>query len=264
MMPVKRLLVLIAIGAAACGGQSFRSPQEQQLFELVNRERVRAGVTRLVWNDLMADAARTHAKRMMEHRALSHQFPGEPSLFVRLGTPGLRFNSTAENVSMGPGVEGNHDGLMRSPGHRENLLNPEYNAIGIGIVERGNTLYIAENFAHVFPNFSETEFREAVGAAFNRARRANRLAPVNLRFDDRLRQSACAHGADTEKLSQQLSGISLIAAFTASDPESLSVPMQKAAGDPNIRGMSLGVCFRPGGAQGFANFWVVAAFYANE
>ena len=50
------------------------------------------------------------------------------------------------------------------------------NAIGIGIAARGAYVYVTENFAHVFPAYSETEFRDAITAAFNRARRANGVA----------------------------------------------------------------------------------------
>jgi uncharacterized protein YkwD len=267
-MPRTTLLALIAIAFAACSyGQSRQSDsasaQERQLFALVNRERDRAGLRRLEWNDGLAQAARTHAKLLARHTALSHQFPGEPSLVERLGAAGLRFDASAENVALGPGIEGNHDALMQSAGHRDNILDPQYNAIGIGIVASGAYLYVAENFAHVFPAYSETEFRDAVAAAFNRARRTSGTAPVSIRSDERLRESACAGGSNTDRLGQQVPGVVEVTAFTISDPERLGAPMQKAARTASIRSLSLGVCFRPGAAQGYANFWVVAAFYSS-
>jgi uncharacterized protein YkwD len=277
-MPRTPLLALIAIAFAGCSyGQSRRavpspsraspfpaSAQEQQLFALVNRERDRAGLRRLEWNDALAQTARGHVKLLVQHGGLSHQFPGEPSLAERLGATGLRFDASAENVALGPGIEGDHDALMQSAGHRANILDAQYNAIGIGIAAGGAYLYVAENFAHVFPAYSETEFRDAVAAAFNRARRANGVAPVSIRSDDRLRESACARGANTERLAQQLPGVADVAAFTISDPEKLAAPMQKAARAASIRSLSLGICLRPGAGQGYANFWVVAAFSRND
>jgi uncharacterized protein YkwD len=263
---------LITIAVTGCSyGQSRQavpsgspaSAREQQLFALVNRERDRAGLRRLEWNDALAQAARTHAKLLVRHGSLSHQFPGEPSLAERLGATGLRFDASAENVALGPGIEGDHDALMQSAAHRDNILDPQYNAIGIGIAASGAYLYVAENFAHVFPTYSEAEFRDAIAAAFNRARRANGVAPVSITSDDRLHESACARGSNTDRLGRQLPVVE-VTAFTISDPEKLAAPMQKAARDGNIRSLSLGVCLRPGAAQGYANFWVVAAFSRND
>jgi Cysteine-rich secretory protein family len=260
-----RITPLVFISIAVCSiGQAAPSPLERQLFELVNHERVRAGLARLEWNDALARAARAQATMLAEHRGLSHQFPGEPSLEERLGAAGLRFDASAENVALGPGLEANHNALMRSEGHRANLLNAEYNAIGIGIVERGATLYITQDFGHLFPAYSETEFRDAIVATFGRARRTKGLAPLNLRPDGRLREAACARDANTERLLQQLPRAAEVAVLAISDPEKLEGSLQKAAETGGLRSWSLGVCFRPGTVHGYANFWVVAAFYPND
>jgi hypothetical protein len=250
--------------AAACSAQSLPSAQEQRLFDLVNRERTQAGLEKLAWNDSLAQAARRHAKLLADHRSLSHQFPGEASLAERLSSTGLRFDASAENVALGPGVDNNHDALMQSAGHRANLLDAEYNAIGIGIAEGGGSLYIAETFAHVFPAYSETEFRDAMEASFNRARKANRLVPVNFRSEDRLRASACEPGVNTGTLVRQPPGASQVVLFTISDPERLPASMQEAARAESVKSVGLGVCFRPGAAQGYANFRVIAAFYSID
>ena len=272
-MPRTPLLALIAIAfAACCYAQPRQAPpppsqasaQEQQLFALVNRERDRDGLRRLEWNDALGSGCPQPCETLVQHGGLSHQFPGEPSLAERLAAAGLRFDASAENIALGPGIEGDHDELMQSAGHRANILDAQSNAIGIGIAASGAYLYVAENFAHVFPAYSETEFRDAVAAAFNRARRANGVAPVSIRSDDRLHESACARGANTERLAQQLPGVAEVAAFTTSDPEKLDASMQKAARTASIRSVSLGVCSRPGADQGYANFWVVAAFSRND
>ena len=36
-----------------------------------------------------------------------------------------------------------HDSLLNSPGHRANMLNPDYGRVGIGIAVVGNTHYFA-------------------------------------------------------------------------------------------------------------------------
>ena len=41
---------------------------------------------------------------------------------------------------------------MRSPHHRENLLNPDYNVAGFAVVRIGNMIYVTQDFAHGLPS----------------------------------------------------------------------------------------------------------------
>ena len=250
-------LVLILCTAAAYA----QSPMEKQLFDLVNRERTKAGRSTLEWNDDLARAALKHSQLLAAHQELSHQFADESSLQERVGTTGARFNSVAENVAEAPDVLTAHNGLMHSPGHRENILNPDYNAIGISIVQHGQELYITQDFAHVLANYTEKQFQDALITSFNKARRANRLQPLDVVSDARLHKAACAHDMDTDKMIKGLSGVARLLVFTMSGPGPLSDDMRKAAADRTIQKMSLGVCLQTGGSNGFSKFWVVAAFY---
>src|SRR5438270_3430468 len=84
------------------------SQREQQLFDLLNHEREKAGLSKLEWNDQLAEAALAHSKLLADNQDLSHQFPGEPILQERIGATKLRFNSVAENVAFAPDVETAH------------------------------------------------------------------------------------------------------------------------------------------------------------
>src|SRR5260221_5133590 len=84
---------IFVISIAAHAGPSQR---EQQLLDLVNHEREKAGLNKLEWSDRLAQAALAHSKRLAANRDLSHQFAGEPLLQERVGATGLRFNSVAE------------------------------------------------------------------------------------------------------------------------------------------------------------------------
>src|SRR5215467_5288891 len=143
MKPILAGLFLILLGVAA----PAQSPLEKQLLDLVNKERAKEKLGKLEWNDKLAEAALDHSKQMDEHQDLSHQFAGEPKLQERVGATGLRFNSVAENVAEAPDVETIHTGLMNSRGHRANILKPDYNAIGIAIVEHGSQLFVTQDFA---------------------------------------------------------------------------------------------------------------------
>src|SRR5207245_2213360 len=153
------------------------SQREQQLFDLVNHEREKAGLSKLEWSDRLAQAALAHSKLLAENRDLSHQFSGEPILQERVGAIGLRFNSVAENVAAALDVNTAHAALMKSPGHRANILHQDYNAIGISIVEQGDELFITQDFARTLASYTEKQFRDAIITGFNKARRARRLRP---------------------------------------------------------------------------------------
>ena len=52
--------------------------------------------------------------------------------------------------------------------------------------------------------------------------------------------------------------------LTATQPANLPPTMERAAGDPTLRRMNIGVCFRPDDQNKFSKFWVVAAFYTSK
>ena len=237
------------------------SAQQRQLLDLVNAERAKAGLSRLQWDDHLAEAARAHTQLMAERKELSHQFAGEPPLPQRTGTAGAHFNSVAENVAYAGDVTSLHQGLMHSPHHRANILDPESNAIGIGLAERDGELYVTEDFARLVPSYSTNRFTQQLIAAFNRLRRSQGLPLMRTRTDAQLEQAACAAQLNPGKIIQGLPGATNLAVFTAAQPGDLPPEMRRAAGDRTLHGMRVGVCFKPADKAGFSKYWVVAAFY---
>jgi hypothetical protein len=56
-----------------------------------------------------------------------------------------------ENVGMGGSVDGLHAAFVASPHHYENLVDPDFGYVGIGIAMNGDTLYVAEEFMELMP-----------------------------------------------------------------------------------------------------------------
>ena len=258
ILAIACLVFLITLPAYA--GPSRR---EQQLLDLVNHEREKAGLNKLEWNDQLAEAALAHSKLLAENRDLSHQFPGEPILQERVGYTRLRFNAVAENVAEAPDVDTAHTALMKSPGHRANILHQDYNAIGISIVERDHVLFITQDFAHTLASYTEKQFRESLIANFNQARRARKLPPIDVISDPHLNKAACSQDMHTDKMIQNMPGVSSLLVFSLSEPGALPGDMRKYASDKTIERMNIGVCLQTGGSTGFSKFWVVAAFYRS-
>lgn len=241
-----------------------RSGMEEQLFNLLNQERVRAGMQRLQWNQDLADAARAHSDLLARHKKLSHQFSGEAQLQQRAGKAGARFDAVAENVAYAPTVRDLHNGLMHSPPHRANILNPEYNAVGISIVDRDGELYATQDFARVMARVSEEQFRGAVVTEFQKARVTHKKPPMAVRSDPRLHEAACSKSLNAKQILRGLPGATDLAIYTSSDPSQLPANMRSSAADGTLHRMNIGVCFQQDSATGFSKYWVVAAFYPMQ
>ena len=136
---------------AAVPNHAQRTVAEQYLSFSVNEERAAAGLPRLEWNGPLAYAAHQHAERMAAENTMSHQLRGELELSERVGTTGTNFPLLAENVGVGPSPLELHRALMDSPHHRENILDPKVNAVGIAAVFARGSLWVVEDFAQDLP-----------------------------------------------------------------------------------------------------------------
>ena len=50
---------------------------------------------------------------------------------------GIKFGAAGENIAYASTLELAHNGLMRSPGHRANILSDDFKRIGIGVMDGG-------------------------------------------------------------------------------------------------------------------------------
>lgn len=264
---MNRIIVSIFVQALCLAGAAQAPeppPPERELLRLVNQERKNAGLETLQWDAKLAEAAELHARKLASHSELSHRFPGEPELAQRVGATGARFNALAENVAVADDPEVIHLALMNSPGHRANIMNPRYNAVGIGVVMVRKSIYVTQDFAHVVPVYTDQQFRQELMAAFNRSRHTHRLTAIDFRSDPKLDEAACSGKLDPSEVLAGLSGATRATVFTATQPGDLPATMENAAADSSLHRMSIGVCFRADTQDKFSKFWVVAAFYPGR
>jgi uncharacterized protein YkwD len=64
--------------------------------------------------------------------------PEGKDLGNRLQQARVRYLSAGENLALAPTLHSAHTGLMRSPGHRANILRPQFGRLGIGILDAGS------------------------------------------------------------------------------------------------------------------------------
>jgi uncharacterized protein YkwD len=127
-------------------GRSLLSAEEQIIFDLANRERAAHRLPALQWNAALASAARAHAQKMAQAGTLSHQFEGEMDMGTRFRVAGVQFRTAAENVALGPTAADIHAQWMKSPGHRDNILDPALDSLGVAVVVRNGQLFTVQDF----------------------------------------------------------------------------------------------------------------------
>src|SRR5580704_15488926 len=141
-----RLSINLLLGFAAAIGipcaLAQRTPDtatlaEQYLLSAANQERSSRGLPLLHRDSQLAHAAAQHAGLMAAHGAISHQFPGEAELSARGANAGVAFSVIAENVGEAPSVITIHEMWMNSEHHRDNLLDPSVDSIGVSVMKRG-------------------------------------------------------------------------------------------------------------------------------
>jgi uncharacterized protein YkwD len=114
-----------------------RPDLEAQMLELVNGERVAAGLKPLAPDPELTEVARAHSTDMFARGYFAHVSPEGLSPFDRMTQAGVKFRTAGENLALAPTLQLAHTGLMNSPGHRANILRPEFGRLGIGIMDGG-------------------------------------------------------------------------------------------------------------------------------
>ena len=234
---------------------------EQDLLQLANQSRLRAGVPPLSLDSGLSRAARIHARAMLEARQLSHQFSGEPALPERLAErTKLQLDQAGENVALDYDAEHGHEHLMLSPPHRANLLNPAYNVVGLGVVRGGDRLYIVQDFGHAVPGYSMDEVKEKVAAAVTQIRRSSRTRELPRHDVAEADEYACsmAHAnklgtAPVQKLAKRFT----VLTYTSLHPETLPSGTEHAITSRKLRSFSVGACYARTETHPTGVYWIV-------
>ena len=124
-----------------------RPDLEAQMLDMVNEERRKQGLDPLQADEESRTVARKHSMDMFNRGYFSHITPEGQTPGNRMRKEGVRFITSGENLALGQTLLICHNGLMNSPGHRANILNPAYGHVGIGILDGGKYgLMITQNF----------------------------------------------------------------------------------------------------------------------
>ena len=121
---------------------TIQSSAEQKILELMNEKRVAAGLKPLTMDNTLLDVARYKSNHMIQYNYFSHTNPDGTNWINWLKTLGYKYTATAENIAYN-----SYDPVelfnqwWNSSGHRQNMMNPNYTKVGIGVL-KGNGKYM--------------------------------------------------------------------------------------------------------------------------
>lgn len=119
--------------------ESGTSTQAEAVLKLVNEERAKQGLQPLTLSSKLTSIATMKAKDMAEKGYFDHTSPTYGTPFQMLQQFGVHYSSAGENIAAGQQTpEQVMQGWMNSSGHRANILNKNYDTIGIGYYKGGS------------------------------------------------------------------------------------------------------------------------------
>ncbi len=146
--------------------------EERRIIELVNLERAAEGAPMLQYSDRLAAVAQDHAREMALHDYMSHDRRDGREFWRSVFDSGYPVSKCAENVAAGQGTpEEAFESLMSSPRHRANIMDSDFNQIGVGHAVNPNSS---------FHYFWAQEFGAGLGKGKLSSRRDAEHLPIGL------------------------------------------------------------------------------------
>jgi len=119
---------------------------ERRMFELLNDARKAAGVAPLAPDAELRRIASGHTEDMIDHDFFGHVSPSHGTPQDRATQSGILVSQFGENIASASTPEQAHTGLMESPGHRANMLSPNFTHVGIAAGKTVAGLVVTLNF----------------------------------------------------------------------------------------------------------------------
>lgn len=144
---------------------------ETYFLQLLNETRAKAGAKPLSFDGELLDSSDSHSAWMDQTDTFSHTGANGSSAGARMTSAGYGWQSWGENIAYVSGgmneatVQKLHDMLVKSPGHYANLVNSNFEEIGIGLKEGTingyDVVFVTQNFGT--PNAAERAEPNDVG-----------------------------------------------------------------------------------------------------
>ncbi len=132
-----------SVEKAATNNTAISSPSnmsyEQQVVQLVNVERQKAGLSSLTLDSSISNVARKKSQDMASNNYFAHQSPTYGSAGDMLKQFGVNYSAWGENIASGQrSPEAVVSAWMHSEGHKANILSSNFTKIGVGYAVNSN------------------------------------------------------------------------------------------------------------------------------
>ncbi len=178
--------VMATTPATPAAGRGLEPPNlaalQAQALDLINQSRSAAGLAPVAWDAAAAELAQSHAEDMLAGQFFSHwnrdgYGPDQRAALVAGMTDAVFENIHSYGRSFEDGqpapiedwpqrVLDAHNGLMDSPGHRRNIMDPAHTGVGVGIAYRPEIgeLRLVQEFVNQYVELDPLPAELSVGA----------------------------------------------------------------------------------------------------
>lgn len=161
---------LTAAGVGLVPAAAHASSAESEFVSLINQARASRGLSSLSVRSDLTSAARKQSGAMASAGSLFHS--------SSLGSGISGWTKIGENVGTGSTVDKIHDAFMGSSGHRANILESDFNQVGVGVVEKSGTIWVTEIFVERASSSSSSDDDERTAVRSTRTRNTTYSAPI--------------------------------------------------------------------------------------
>ena len=118
-----------------------------QVLQLVNQERAKAGLSALTTNSTLKAAADVRAQETVQ--SFSHTRPNGTTFSTVFKEFGISYRTSGENIAYGQKTPQEVvTAWMNSPGHRANIMNANFGKLGIGVYQKNGVIYWSQLFTN--------------------------------------------------------------------------------------------------------------------
>lgn len=121
-------------GSGNTTNTSGLTADELEVFNLINEQRTKNGLSALKIDSEVQNVSRIKAKDMVNNNYFSHTSPTYGSPFDMLNSFKVSYKTAGENIAGNSSNSAAVTAWMNSSGHKANILNSSFNYTGVGVV----------------------------------------------------------------------------------------------------------------------------------
>lgn len=136
----------VSLGTVA-GTDATADARVRIMLSALNAERASRGLSALALDPKLSAVAANFATDMSSRHFFSHNSPDGTTPFTRMDRANIQYGYAGENIALDETPAAAAEELWNSPPHRENILDPHYAKVGVGVQNSSDGLVVVEDFS---------------------------------------------------------------------------------------------------------------------